>query len=211
MKILVLGAGGHGRVVADILLRMREAGRDVEPVGYLDDDASLHGKKFLGIRVLGPFDALPTVRHDAVVVALGDNAVREKVFRRLDASGENFITARHPCAVIPPDVSMGKGCMICAGVVVNTGTKIGDNTILNTSASVDHDNIIGDHVHIAPGVVLGGDVIVGNGVLIGIGATVMPRKTVNAKSVVGSGAVVCGNIPAGVLVSGIPAKEHKTS
>lgn len=206
MKIIILGAGGHAQVVADILLRMREAGRDVEPVGYLDDNPSLHGKDFLGIRVLGASDMLPAINHDAVVVALGDNTLRKKVFTKLEALGEDFVTAVHPCAVVSPGVSLGRGCMICAGVVVNTGTRIGDNTILNTNASVDHHNDIGDHAHIAPGVTLGGEVIVGDGVLIGIGATVMPRITVKAKSVAGAGAVVCGDIPAGVLVTGVPAK-----
>ncbi len=207
MKIIILGAGGHAQVVADILLRMREAGQGVEPAGYLDDDPSLHGKEFLGIRVLGAFEMLPAVEHDAVVLALGDNSLRKKVFTRLEASGEDFVTAVHPRAVVSPEVSLGRGCMICAGVVVNTGTRIGDNTFLNTYASVDHHNDIGDHAHIAPGVTLGGEVVVGDEALIGIGATVMPRVTVHERSVVGAGAVVCGDIPAGARVFGVPAKE----
>lgn len=206
MRVLIVGAGGHAQVVADILLCMRNANAEIVPVGYLDDDASLTGLSLLGLPVLGEIARLPAVPHDAVVVAIGDNVTRRRLFERLEKSGERFIVACHPNAVVAADVRIGPGTMICAGVVVNTGSVIGANVILNTGCTVDHHNRIGDHVHIAPGVHLGGGVTVGEGAMVGIGTTVIPRCGVGVWSVVGAGSVVTKDIPAGMKAIGAPAR-----
>lgn len=206
MKVLIIGAGGHGQVVADILLRMREAGTEVTPVGYLDDDATRRDQMVLGLPVLGRIEELGGIAHDAVVVAIGNNAFRRGLFRALQEQGEEFFTARHPSAIIAPDVSVGAGSMMSAGVIVNTGSSIGENVILNTGCTVDHHNRIADHVHIAPGVHLGGEVEIGEEALVGIGATVMPRRRIGKGSVVGAGALVHGDVPDGVVVVGVPAR-----
>lgn len=206
MHVLILGAGGHGQVVADILLRMRDAGAAVAPIGYLDDNAQLAGRTLLDLPVLGSLDQVSTIQHDAVVVAIGHNQTRERFFAALLAQNERFAVARHPGAIVAPDVQIGAGAMICAGAVVNPGSVIGANVILNTGCTIDHHNTIGDHAHIAPGVHLGGDVRIGAGTLIGIGATVIPQRSVGAWSVVGAGSVVTKTLADGVLAAGFPAR-----
>jgi sugar O-acyltransferase (sialic acid O-acetyltransferase NeuD family) len=206
MQVLIIGAGGHGQVVADILLRAHERTGAVEPVGYLDDDLSFFGRRLLGVAVRGTVAHLTSIAHDAVVVAIGDNATRRRVFERLLQAGEQFVAACHPRAVVAPDVTIGAGTMICAGVVTNPCSVIGSNAILNTSCSIDHHNLIGNHVHVSPGVHLGGEVVVAEGALVGIGATVVPRRRVGAWSVVGAGSLVCHDVPDGATVIGSPAR-----
>lgn len=206
MRILILGAGGHAQVVADILWRMQEAGAEIAPVGYLDDDPSLTGKRFLDLPVLGAVSELSTVLHDALIVAIGNNETRQRLFERLRNQGEPFAIARHPSAIVAPDVPIGPGSMICAGAVINPASAIGANVILNTGCTVDHHNRIGDHVHIAPGVHLGGDVSIGEGTLVGIGATVMPQRQVGDWSVVSAGSLVHTNLRDRVVAAGMPAR-----
>ena len=204
--ILIIGAGGHGQVVADIFRARRSAGLTWTPTAFLDDNPRCHGALQAGSCVLGSTALLPTEPHDAVVVAIGDNHTRARVFISLTASGEALAVAEHPRSIVAEDVGIGTGSMICAGAVISTGSVIGANTIVNTGATVDHHAAIGDHVHIAPGVHLGGEVRVGEGALVGIGAVVLPRVTIGAWSTVGAGAVVTCDVPPGATVAGVPAK-----
>ena len=205
-NVVIIGAGGHAQVVADILLCAREAGDPVSPTGYLDDDLALAGQYRYGLPVLGTLLDLPHISHDAVIVAIGDNQVRRRVFDRLLSAHEELVVARHPKAIVARDVVIGAGTVICAGVVVNPGSLIGADVILNTASSVDHHNRIGDHAHVAPGAHLGGGVTVGEGALVGIGATVLPGAVVGAWSIVGGGACVIGAVCPGSVVVGIPAR-----
>ncbi len=206
MRVLILGAGGHGQVVANALLHMREAGTPVTPLGYLDDDPGLKGRSFFDLTVFGPMDRLSDIPHECVVVAVGDNVTRQRLFDTLDRQGQHFAIARHRSAVIAPDVYIGAGSTICAGVVVNSGSAIGANIIMNIGCTVDHHNRIGDHVHIAPGVHLGGDVIIREAALVGIGATVMPGRCVGAWTVVGAGSLVRVDLPDGLTAVGVLAR-----
>jgi len=206
MRVLILGAGGHAQVVADILLRARQTNSSIEPIGYLDDNQKLIGQTFVDLPVLGTISDLSVISHDAIIVAIGDNATRQRVFEVLRKEGKRFAIARHPSSIIAPDVQIGEGTMICAGVVINTGSVIGANVILNTGCTVDHHNQIGDHAHIAPGVHMGGEVSVGDGALVGIGCTIMPRCSVAARSIIGAGSLVNKDIPTGVTAVGVPAK-----
>lgn len=205
-RILILGAGGHAQVVADIIMRARDANGQVCPIGYLDDNPDLHGQTLLGLPILGRIADLPQVTHDAVIIAIGDNHTRRSLFDQLQPQGERFAIARHPAAVIAPDVRIGSGAMICAGVVVNPGSVIGANVILNTGCTVDHHNSIGDHAQIAPGAHLGGNVQIGEGTLIGIGATVMSQRRVGAWSIVGAASLVHMDSPDHVVVVGVPGR-----
>lgn len=210
MRVLIIGAGGHGQVVADIFLsRQKSDAVQVEPLGFLDDDPSLHRQTFLGVPVLGPIAQLSGIEHEALIVAIGNNRARQKVFQQLQAQGEQFVRAIHPTATIGAEVAIGTGTMICAGVVVNPASCLGRGVILNTGCTVDHHNHIGDHAHIGPGAHLGGDVEIGVGTLVGIGATVMPQRRIGAWSVVGAGAVVTRDIPPGVTAVGVPARIVK--
>jgi sugar O-acyltransferase (sialic acid O-acetyltransferase NeuD family) len=206
MKIVVLGASGHGQVVADILFQMWTKGREMEIVGFLDDDASLHGTRVLGLPVLGPLADLPAVPHECVILGIGDNAARAKVFADLKAARKHFVTAIHPSAVLAPDVVVGLGAVLCAGSVANPGARIGENAILNTCASIDHHCVLEAGVHVAPGAHLAGNVHVGEGALVGVGSCAVPGVRIGAWSVVGAGAAVTRDVPERATVAGVPAK-----
>jgi len=205
-RVLILGAGGHAQVVADILLRAHEAGADCRPVGFLDDNLALAGTQIMGLQVLGAITRLDEFDHDAVIVGIGDNRARSCVFELLQERGRRIANAIHPSAVLAPDVRLGVGVTICAGVVVNTGTVIGDNVILNTGCTVDHHSRIGDHAHVAPGVHLAGSVRVGKGTLIGIGAVVIVGASIGGWAVVGAGSAVTKDIPPYATAGGVPAR-----
>jgi sugar O-acyltransferase (sialic acid O-acetyltransferase NeuD family) len=206
MRVLIIGAGGHAQVVADILLRMADDGQAIIPVGFLDDKPALLGLSFLGLPVVGRVSDLPDMAYDALIVAVGENRTRKHILEHLSGNFCRFAVALHPRSILAPDVKVGNGSMVCAGAIANTGAVIGAHVILNTGCSVDHHNVIGDCVHIAPGVHLGGEVEVGEGTLIGIGATVMPRRRIGSWSVVGAGALVHEDVPDGVVVVGVPAR-----
>jgi sugar O-acyltransferase (sialic acid O-acetyltransferase NeuD family) len=206
MRVVIIGAGGHGQVTAEILLRMQEQDGSVQPLGYLDDDPKLAGQGFLGLPVLGAMADWSEIEHDAAIVAIGDNAVRRRRFQELESQGEHWAIACHPRAVVGLGVRIGRGSVICAGAVINAGSVIGANVILNTGCTVDHHNRIGDHVHVAPGAHLGGEVTIGEGTLVGIGAIVMPGRSVGDWSIVGAGALVHRHLPSHITAIGVPAR-----
>lgn len=204
-RIIIIGAGGHGRVVADALRRMRPRGEGV-PIGFADDRKALHGQEIMGLPVLGGIECLDRHAHDRVIVAIGDCATRARLYHLLTVKGERFASVQHESSVIGSEVYFGPGTMVLAGVIVNTGTHVGSNVILNTGCVLEHDNTVGDHVHIAPRATLGGEVTVGSSSLIGIGATVLPRLSIGERSVVGAGALVVEDVRSDVKVKGVPAR-----
>jgi sugar O-acyltransferase (sialic acid O-acetyltransferase NeuD family) len=204
VKVIIVGAGGHGAVVADALHAMRRAGAGIEILGFVDDGLQ-QGTIAHGLPVLGTWTRLTSVGHDAIVVAVGDNRTRCRMFEAARAAGERFVAAVHPSAIVAPDASIGDGSMVCAGAIINPGTVVGPNVIVNTAASLDHHNVVGAHVHVAPGVRTGGEVQIGDGALVGIGAVVVPRRRIGAWAVVGAGAVVVRDVERESVVMGVPA------
>ena len=197
--VLVVGAGGHGRVVVATL---QAAG--VAVAGVLDDAPST--PDVLGVPVLGPVEMLAGHAGPAVL-GIGSNRVRQRLAAAFP--GVAWATAVHPSAVVHASVAAGPGTVVFAGAVVQPGVVLGAHAIVNTAATVDHDCRIGDFAHLAPGVHLSGDVRVGEGALLGVGACAAPGTSVGAWSVVGAGGVVVRDVPAGVTAVGVPARARR--
>lgn len=192
-RLIIIGAGGHGRVVADIARKI-----GYEQIAYLDDTQK--------DGVTGPVsDYVCYLDNAFFFVAIGDNSIREKLMRELQNNGANLASLIHPNAVISENVRIGEGTAIMAGAVVNTGTVIGDGVIINTCASVDHDCRIDDFVHVAVGAHVCGTVHVGARTWIGAGATVINNIDICASCMIGAGAVVTKNIKDAGVYIGIPA------
>lgn len=193
-------------MVADIL-RLSEK---FEIMGMIDDvNSDRHGTEFGGVPILGGCEQFDKLRREGtthLIVAIGDCSARRRLAQRADDGGFILVKAIHPSAVIAGDVSIAGGTVIAAGAIVNPGARIGRNCIINTSAIVDHECVIGEAVHIGPGAQLGGRTVVGSGAWIGIGATIIDRVSIGQDSIVGAGAVITRDVPARMVVYGVPGK-----
>ena len=203
--LILIGSGGHARVLLDALqLSNRE-------ILYLTDIAAeKHGTSILGVDISGPDKLILNHAADEVQlvngVASADRPdLHRKIFATWTAHGYQFADVIHPTAVLSSHISTGQGVQIMAGVIVQAGTSLGDNTILNTGSQVDHDCAIGDHTHVSVGATLCGQVRVGDACHIGAGATIIQGVTLGAESVVGAGAVVIRDVLPGSKVVGVPA------
>ncbi len=205
IRVALVGAGGHARVVWDALRLISER-EGWTPAAVVDDDQRLWGRDFMGLTIRGPLASLNRAQVDAAVVAIGDNHARQTAFAAVRTMGIPLINILHPRAVIANPVQMGSGIVAFANVVVNIGSHIGDNVILNTGCTVDHDCVIGPHVHLAPGVHLAGGVSVGEGTLVGIGSVAIPGVTLGRWAVVGAGSALVRDVPDQVTVAGTPAR-----
>lgn len=197
--LLILGAGGHGRVVADAALR-QGAWAGITATDRNPDRC--HGELLPGValRLPAALDAAP-----AVHVAVGDNAARR---RECEAVGpQRLATVVHPQASVSAHAHMGSGCLVAAQAVVAPGAHLGHGVIINHGAVVDHDVAVGDYSHVAPGARLGGGVCLGAGVLVGAGASVLPGRLVCDGAVVGAGAVVNRDIQEAGTWVGVPARR----
>jgi sugar O-acyltransferase (sialic acid O-acetyltransferase NeuD family) len=206
IPVAVYGSGGHGKVVADILIC-----QGTHRVAYfVDDDASKAGTRIWGYPVLHGMDGLLRARDEipalAAVVAIGCNESRESLAARLVAEGVPLITAIHPAACVAASARIGAGTVFMAGSIVNPSSTIGSNTIVNTRSAVDHDCQIGDSVHIAPGATICGHVTIGDLATVWAGATVINNIAIGAGAIVGAGAVVTHDVPPGLTVVGVPAR-----
>ena len=194
--LMIFGAGGHGRVVADAAVA---AGYEV--LGFLDDDP--HARIGPPWRMLDEASAPTDV---AVHVAIGNNEQRRAVTDRRVVRGCAIPAVIHPSAVVSPTARIGDGVFIGPLAVVNAHAVIGKGVIVNTAAVVEHDCRIGAFCHLAPRSVLGGGVHVGAGCLVGIGSAVLPGVAIDDGGVVAAGAVVTTDVPSGTTVRGVPAR-----
>lgn len=199
-KLIIIGASGHGKVVADIALK-----NGYEDIAFLDDNPD--EKECVGFPVIGKVSDYTKYKDCDFVVAIGNSKTREQIQSSLE--GVHIVTLIHPSAVISRRVKIGEGTVIAAGAVVNSDTTIGKGCIINTCASVDHDNTIGDYVHVAVSAHLCGTVHIGNGTWIGAGATISNNTDVCENCIVAAGAVVTKTISASGKYGGIPARTLK--
>jgi sugar O-acyltransferase (sialic acid O-acetyltransferase NeuD family) len=205
--IVMIGAGGHARVLFDAL-----SARRTDIVGYVSPDETPATGIMSGLPRLGGDSELMGRGPDGVVLVngigtTGNPARRRSTFEAYRKSGFTFTAVVHPSAVIASDAVLGEGAQIMAGAVLQTGVRIGVNAIVNTGAIIEHDTAIGDHVHVAPRACLAGGVTVREAAHIGAGATVIQNICVNAGAIVGAGAVVVRDVVAGSVVTGIPARQ----
>lgn len=206
-RIFVYGAGGHAKVVIDIL----DLNRHYEIVGIVDDNLALVGKQFCDYPILGDVNTLLMQRPEAqLILAIGDNKTRERLSRQLESFGFQFATAIHPSSTIARNSTIGVGTVVTAHAVVNPGAVIGEHVVINTGATVDHDCMIGDFAHISPGAHLASAVNIETLVHVGTGASIIPNVTVGARSIIGAGAAVTTDIPPDVVAVGVPARISRT-
>ncbi|MRR52631.1 MAG: acetyltransferase [Rhodocyclaceae bacterium] len=197
MRVLIIGAGGHAKVVIDAL---EQAGHTI--AGVVDEKAAT---SVLGGYPVFAGPALPDA--DGFIVAIGDNAARRDRFEHYGSLLLTPATVVHPAAVIADSATIGPGSVVFAGAIVNSDAVIGENVILNTGCTIDHDCSVEAHAHIGPGANLCGNVMVGEGALVGVGACAIPGAKIGSWSVVGAGSVVVDRVKSGVTAVGAPARQ----
>jgi sugar O-acyltransferase (sialic acid O-acetyltransferase NeuD family) len=203
-RVVVYGASGHGKVVADALLASGTA-----VLGFVDDSAHLLGARVLGLPVLGGSAWLTReAPHGDVYVALGigENRARRLIAGRCCSWGAHLLAVVHPRATISASARVAEGAVIMAGAVVNAEADIQEGAIVNTGAIVEHESVVGEYAHVSPNAAMGGTTRLGELSQLGIGASVLPTITVGARTIVGAGAVVARNLPEGVVAFGVPAR-----
>lgn len=204
-EVVIIGAGGHAKVIADII---EKSGDKI--YGFLDDNLKKDDIILGKYRVIGDLNNRFTlsVTHPELefIIAIGDNKKRENIVEKVDLK---YYTAIHPSAQIGINVKIEEGTVVMANACINSDTKVGKHCIINTGSIIEHDNFIKDYVHLSPNVTLGGTVAIGEKTHIGIGATVINNISVCEDCIIGAGAVVVKNIIEEGTYVGVPARERK--
>ncbi len=209
MNAIIVGAraDGHANVVFEI---MKAEGK-YTVVGFIDDNKQLKGTTIRGIPVLGGFDDLKDLilkfQIHCGIVAIGDNPARRKLAQKLVDANIELINAVHPSAIIDSNVIIGKGNYIGQGVILVTGTKVGNCVNIHTGATIDHDNIIEDGANIGPGVHTAGRVKIGKDAFLGTGTVAIPDTEIGEGAIVGAGSVVIKNVDPFKKVVGVPVRQ----
>lgn len=210
-KIVIIGASGHAKVVADIILsRKRDLNEKIEIVAFLDDNyKNLKYKEIFGISIVGGLDKIEYFNKENYyfVIGIGNNYIREKIFEQ--HSKLSYYTAIHPKAVISEEVLIGEGTVIMANVVVNAYSVIGKQCILNTASIIEHDNKLKDYVHVSPNTILCGEVSVNNRSWIGAGTVIKQQVSIGKNVMVGAGSVIIRDVENNCTVVGNPGKIIK--
>lgn len=204
-ELIIIGAGGHGKVAADIAKL-----NGYEHIMFLDDDGSI--RSCSGYDVVGRAeDYKKYLCRSDFFVAIGNAPIREQIIEEIESDEGIMTTLVHPDAVIAAQVEIGSGTVVMAGAVINPGSRIGIGCIVNTSSSIDHDCVVGNYCHIAVGAHLAGTVNVGNGTWIGAGAIVSNNVNICGGCMIGAGAVVIKNIDEAGIYIGVPAEKRISS
>lgn len=206
-RLVIVGAGGHGKVCADVATLMG----NWDEIVFVD-------QKYPEINSCGAWPVIAASLEDlknsgdpgsSFFVAIGDNHIRDKVHAALTELGYEPVTLIHPNAVVANDTQIGIGTVVCAGAVVNIGAKIGDCCIINTGATVDHDCLVGNAVHISPGANLAGEVTVGDYSWLGTGVSTKQVLSIGSNVVIGVGAAVVHDCIEPGKYAGVPAKRFE--
>jgi sugar O-acyltransferase (sialic acid O-acetyltransferase NeuD family) len=200
-NVVVYGAGGHGKVVGEILAAM---GRSFD--GFIDDDVALFGKTVLGLRISAADEWLKAHPGSRIALGIGDNRAREQSARRVNQHGCVVVSAIHPAATVSKSAIVAEGVVIMAIAVLNADCRVAEGAIINTGAIVEHDVHIGRYSHISPNAVMGGGSRVGAYAHIGMSASILPLKRVGEGCIIGAGAVVVEDVPDGQIAYGVPAR-----
>lgn len=206
LPVYVIGAGGHAKVVVDILLCM-----GCKPSGITDADPANAGSSILGVPVIGDDSVLEDMDPSSIRLVLGIGAIkanspRSKICAGFAEKGYQFATIIHPTAIIGHEVVIDEGAQIMSGVVIHPGAHIGSGAIINFGARIDHDCVIGAFSHIAPGVTLSGNTRIGANAHVGTGASIIQGITIGDGALVAAGACVVRDVEPGARVAGVPAK-----
>ncbi len=198
-RLIIIGAGGHGKVIADIALKS-----GYTDISFVDDGVA---GECMGMPILGSTAILESLNDGSTdfVIGIGSNASRKMIAQKHHINWVNLV---HPSAHIAVNVNIGVGTVVMAGAIINPCTTVGDHAIINTGAIVEHDNLIGDYAHISPGATLGGTVSVGDLTHIGIGATVKNNIAICPACIIGAGAVVVRDIVEYGTYTGVPARKR---
>ena len=201
-KLLIIGASGHGKVVADIAIKMNKW----KKINFLDDNESI--KMCMGIEVIGKSaDAFTYIDEADIFIAIGNNATRERFYETLAPAGASIPTLIHPNAVIGPEVELGAGTVVMAGAVINSSTKMGKACLVNTGVIIEHDNMIEDFVHISPGALLSGYCKVGRSSWLGIRSVVICHINITSDCKINDGAAVIRDITEPGTYVGNPVRK----
>ncbi len=202
-KIIIIGASGHGKVIADIAVQC-----GYEKILFLDDDPKI--KECGGFPIVGTSrESIEYTEYD-FIVGIGDARVRKRIQEQLESEGLHVITLIHPSAVVADSALIQSGTAVMAGAVINPGAKIGKGCIVNTCSSIDHDCVVSDYVHISVGAHIAGMVQIGVRTCVGAGATVSNNLSICGDCVIGAGAVVIKNIETRGTYIGVPARMMGT-
>jgi len=203
--LVIVGAGGHGREVLDVVEAAEAAGTPQRFIGFAADDADPELLARRGATLLGPPEVLRDLDAD-VVLGIGDGAHRRRLDLELSRWGRRARTLVHPLASLGSDLRLGEGVLLAAGARITTNVTLGRHTHLNVNAVVSHDCVLGDYVTLSPGCLVNGSNVLDEGVFLGTGAVVVPGRRIGAWARVGAGAVVVDDVEPGVTVVGVPAR-----
>lgn len=210
--IVIIGAGGHAKVIADIILKRKELlNEKLNITGFLDDGyKNLKYTKIFDIPILGDTSLIEKLEQEKkynYIIGIGNNKIREKISNKFP--NLNYYTAIHPKSVIGTEVAIEEGTVVMANVVINSGSKIGKHCILNSGSIIEHDNKIEDYCHISPNSTLCGTVKIGKNSWIGAGSTIIQNRNIGENSMIGVGSVIIRDIPNNCTVVGNPGKIIK--
>lgn len=200
MKLIIIGAGGHGKVVAEIALK-----NNYSIIGFIDDNPDI--KSVGNYKVLGDWNSKEQYKDCFFFVAIGNNTIRKNKLEELIKEGYQITTLIDPSSIVSSSVKLGVGSVVMANATVNVDSTFGRGCIINTASSIDHDCTVNDYVHICPGVHIAGSVVICSNTWVGIGTSIINNLLIGENVMIGAGSVVVKNISNNKKVYGVPARE----